>query len=192
MTLGAGGAWKRVERRRNVRGRFAEDGRARGAKLIGAAVAPKRADGRDSMPARGQDVMLAIAPHAAIVGLEPLTLENVGDQLRLVLEAPAKLVAVSRLEVMLKVEMAQDPLGVDKRFCRAKEEARSCGAQFSKRLLHPVIDGRFEKTFDRIPAAIDLERLLGIALAVQRLGETSAQRRPDDPVQFRGRRRDSS
>ncbi len=112
-------AWKRVEGRRNVRGRRAEDGCARGAKLICAAVAPKRADGRDSMPARGQDVMLAIAPHAAIVGLEPLPLENVGNQLRLVLEAPAKLIAVSRLEVMLKVEMAQDAL-------RRRQEVLPC------------------------------------------------------------------
>ena len=43
--------------------------------------------------------MLAIAPHAAIVGLEPLTLENVSDKVRLVLKAAAKLVAVSPLEM---------------------------------------------------------------------------------------------
>ena len=90
--------------------------------------------------------MLAIAPHAAIVGLEPLTLENVSNQVRLVLKAAAKLVAVSRLEMMLKVEVAKNPLRVDKGFRRAKEEARSRGAQFGKRLLHAVIDGRFEKT----------------------------------------------
>lgn len=136
--------------------------------------------------------MLAIAPHAAIVGLEPLTLEDVTNKVGLVLKAATKLVAIGRLEVLLKVEVAEDPLGVDKGLRRAKEEARSRGAQFSKRLPHPVIDGSFEKTFDRIPTAIDLERLLGITFAVKRLGETSAQRRSDDPVQFRGRRRDSS
>ena len=142
------------------------------------------------MPARGQDVMLAIAPHAAIVRLEPLTLENVSDQVCLVLKAPAKLVAIGRLEVSLKVEMAEDPLCVDEGFRRAKEEARSRGAQIGKRLLHAVIDDRFEKTIGRIPVAIDLERFLGIAFAVQRLGETSAQRRSNDPVQFGGRRGD--
>ena len=173
-------------------GRFAEGRRARGAKLIGAAVAPQRADGRNPMPARGQDVMLAIAPHAAIVGLEPLALENVSDQVRLVLKAPAELVAVGRLEVTLKVEVGEDPLGVDEGLRRAKEEARSRGAQFASASFTPVIDDSLEKTFGRIAAAIDLERLLGIALAVQRLGETSAQRRPDDPGEFRGRRRASS
>ena len=126
------------------------------------------------MPARGQDVMLAIAPHAAIVGLEPLALENVSNQVRLVLKPAAKLVAVSRLEVTLKVEMAEDPLRVDERFRGAKEEARSRGAQFSQRLVHALVDESLEKTFGRIAAAIDLERLLGIAFAIQRLGETSA------------------
>ena len=92
--------------------------------------------------------MLAIAPHAAIVGLEPLTLKNVSNQVRLVLEAAAKLVAVSRFEVTLKVEVAEDPLGVDKGFRRAKEEARSRGAQFGERLLHAVIHESFEKTLD--------------------------------------------
>ena len=96
-----------------MRRRFAQGRRARGAKLIGAAVAPQRADGRDSMPARGQDVMLAIAPHAAIVGLEPLTLEDVTNKVGLVLKAATKLVAIGRLEVLLKVEVAEDPLGVD-------------------------------------------------------------------------------
>jgi len=110
--------------------------------------------------------MLAIAPHAAIVGLESLTLKNVSNKVRLVLKAAAKLVAIGRLEVTLKVEVAEDPLGVDKGLRRAKEEARSRGAQFSKRLPHPVIDGSFEKTFDRIPAAIDLERLLGITFTL--------------------------
>jgi len=144
------------------------------------------------MSGRGQDVMLAIAPHAAIVGLEPLTLENVSNQVRLVLEAAAKFVAVRSLEVTRKVEAAKDPLRKDKGFCRAKKEARSRGAQFAKCLLHAVVHESFEKTVGRIPAAIDLERLLGITLAVQRLGETSAQRRPDDPVQFGGRGRDSA
>ena len=65
------------------------------------------------------------------------------------------------------------------------------GAQIGKRLLYAVIDDSFEKTVGRIPAAIDFDRLLWITFAVERLGETSAQRRPDDPIQFRGRRRDS-
>ena len=110
--------------------------------------------------------MLAIAPHAAIIGLELLALENVGNQVRLVLEAAAKLVAVSPLEMTRKVEMAEDPLRVDLRFGRAKEQARSCAAQFGKRLLDAVIDESFEKTVGRIPVAIDLERFLGITLAV--------------------------
>jgi len=136
--------------------------------------------------------MLAITPHAAIVGLEPLTLKNVSNQVRLVLKAPTKLVAIGRLKMTLKVEVAEDPLGVDQGFGRAEEEARPCGAQIGKRLLYAVIDDGFEKTVGRIPAAIELERLLGIAFTAQSLGETSAQRRPDDPVQFGGRRRDSS
>ena len=110
--------------------------------------------------------MPAIAPHAAIVGLESLTLKNVSNQVGLVLEAAAELVAVSRLEVMLQAEVAEYPLRVDKGLRRAKEEARSLGAQFGKRLLYAFIDGRFEKTFDRISATIDLERLLWIAFAV--------------------------
>ena len=60
--------------------------------------------------------MLAIAPHAAIVGLEPLTHENVSNQVRLVLKAAAELVAVSPLEVTLKVEVAEDTLRVDEGF----------------------------------------------------------------------------
>ena len=144
------------------------------------------------MPARGQDVMLTIAPHAAIVGLEPLTVKNVSNQVRLVLKAAAELVAIGRLKMTLKVEVAEDPLGVDKGLRRAKEEARSRGAQIGKRLLYAVIDDSFEKTVGRIPAAIDFDRLLWITFAVKRLGETSAQRRPDDPIQFSGRRRDSS
>ena len=68
--------------------------------------------------------MLAIAPHAAIVGLEPLTLEDVTNKVGLVLKAATKLVAIGRLEVPLKVEVAgEDPLGVDQGFRRAKEEA---------------------------------------------------------------------
>ena len=109
--------------------------------------------------------MLAIAQHAAIVGLEPLTLKNVANQVRLVLKAAAKLVAIGRLKMALKVEVAKDPLGVDEGFRRAKEEARPSAAQIGKRLLYAVIDGSFEKTFDRIPGAINLERLLGIAIA---------------------------
>ena len=181
-----------MEGRRNLRGRFAESRRARGAKLIGAAVAPKRANGRDSVPARGQDVMLAIAPHPAIAGIEPLTLEDVSNQVGLVLEAAAKLVAISRLEVMLEAEVAKNPLRVDKGLRRAKEEARSRGPQIGKRLLHAVVDDSFEKTFARVPTAIELERNLRIAFTAQSLGETSAQRGPDDPVQFGGRRRTSS
>lgn len=65
--------------------------------------------------------MLAIAPHAAIAGLEPLTLENVSDQVRLVLKSAAKLVAVGRLEMMLKAEVAENPLRVYERFRGAKE-----------------------------------------------------------------------
>ena len=60
--------------------------------------------------------MLAIAQHAAIVGLEPLTLKNVANQVRLVLKAAAKLVAIGRLKMALKVEVAKDPLGVDEGF----------------------------------------------------------------------------
>ena len=118
------------------------------------------------MPARGQDVVLAIAPHAAIVGLEPFTLKNVSNQVGLVLKAPAKLVAVGPLEVMLKVEVGKNPLRVDEGFRRAKEEARSRGPQIGKRLLHAVIDDGFEQTLGRVPAAIDLERLLRVTLAV--------------------------
>ena len=46
--------------------------------------------------------MPAIAPHAAIVGLELLALEDVSDQVRFVLKTAAEFVAVRRLEVMLK------------------------------------------------------------------------------------------
>ena len=109
--------------------------------------------------------MLAVAPHAAIVGFEPLTLENVRNQVRLVLKTAAKLVAVGRLEVMLKAEVAEDTLRVDKGFRRAQEEARSRGALFGERLLHAVIDESFEKTRGPVPAAIVLEGLLGIPFA---------------------------
>ena len=50
------------------------------------------------MPARRQHVMFAVAPHAAIVGLEPFALENVSNEVRLVLKPAAKLVAIGRLE----------------------------------------------------------------------------------------------
>ncbi len=126
------------------------------------------------MPARRQDVMLAIAPHAAIVGLKPLAFENVSDEVRLVLKPAAKLVAVSRLEVTLEVEMGEDPLRVDEGFRGAKEEARSRGAELSQRFVYALVDESLEQPFGRIAAAIDLERLLGIAFAIQRLGETSA------------------
>src|ERR1700677_3664485 len=118
------------------------------------------------MTARGQDIMLAIAPHAAIVRLEPLALKNVANQVRLILKAAAKLVAIGRLKMTLKVEMAEDPLRVDEGFRRAKKEARPRGAQIGKRLLHAVVHDSFEKTVGRIPATIDLERLLWITLAV--------------------------
>ena len=127
----------------------------------------------DSVPARGRDVVLAVPPHAAIVSLEPFTLENVSNQVRLVLKAAAKLVAIGCVKVTLKVEAAENPLRVDEGFCGAEEEARSRGAQLGKRLLHAVIDVGFKETFGRIPAAVDLKRLLGITFAIQRLGETS-------------------
>jgi len=136
--------------------------------------------------------MPAIAPHAAIVGLELLALEDVSDQVSLVLKTAAEFVAVRRLEVMLKTEMAKNPLRVDQGFRCAKEQPRSCTAQFRKRLLYAVVDDSFEKTFARVPTAIELERNLRIAFTAQSLGETSAQRGPDDPVQFGGRRRTSS
>ena len=110
--------------------------------------------------------MPAIALHAAIVGLELLALEDVSDQVSLVLKASPKLVAVGRLEVMLKTEMAKNPLRVDKGLRRAKEEARSRSPRIGKRLLHAVIDDSFEKTFGRVPTAIELERNLRIAFAV--------------------------
>jgi hypothetical protein len=116
----------------------------------------------------------------------------VSNQIRLVLETSAKLIAVGRLEMMIEAEVAKDPRRVDKGLGCAKKEARPRCAQFGKRLPHSVIDGRFEKTLDRIPAAIDLESLLRIGVAVKRLGKTSAQRGPDDPVQIRCRRGDSS
>ena len=58
------------------------------------------------MPARRQNIVLTIAPHAAIVGLEPFMLKNVSNQIRFVLKAAAKLVAIGRLKNTLKVEMA--------------------------------------------------------------------------------------
>src|SRR5260370_35309131 len=83
--------------------------RSRLAKLPLAAIAPKRADGRDPMPARRDHVVLAIAPHATIAGLESLALENMDDQIALVLIAAAELPAVYALEMAPEVELPQDP-----------------------------------------------------------------------------------
>ena len=67
------------------------------------------------MPARRNDVVLAIAPHAAILSLKSLAFENKGDQIAFVLVAAIEFGAVDALEIMSKIEMAQDALGVNGR-----------------------------------------------------------------------------
>ena len=59
------------------------------------------------MTARGQNVMLAVSPHATIVSLKLLALEDVSNQVRLVLKTAAKLIAVGRFKVALKIEVAE-------------------------------------------------------------------------------------
>ena len=41
-----------------------------------------------------------------------LALENMGHQIRLVLKAPVEFVAISRLEMAIEIEVAQNALGV--------------------------------------------------------------------------------
>src|SRR5438552_3366788 len=114
MPLAAAGR-KRAKSRRHGARRRAQDRRSRLAKLLLAAITPKRADDRDRVPACRDDVMPAIAPHAAIAGVERPALENMADQIALVLMAPVELSPIDSLEITLKIEMTQDALRVDDR-----------------------------------------------------------------------------
>ena len=77
----------------------------------------------ESRPARGDHVISAIAPHAAIARLEPLALENMGDQIAFVVVAAIELGAVHPLEMALKIEVSQDALRINGRLCGAETTA---------------------------------------------------------------------
>ena len=55
--------------------------------------------------------MFAVAPHAAIGGLESWLVKNAGDEIALVVVAAIEFRAVDRVEMALKIEMAQNGLG---------------------------------------------------------------------------------
>ena len=66
-------------------------------------------------------------------------------QIRLVLKAAVELVAVSRLEMAIEAEVAQNAAGVNDRLRRAEKKPRSLRTQFRKRLFDAVIDDGLEK-----------------------------------------------
>ena len=107
---------------------------------------------------------------------------SMGHQIRLVLKAAAEFVAISRLEMAIEVEVAQNALSVNDRLRRAEKQSRSRRAQVRKRLIDAVIDHGLEQSDCRIAAAVGLERLLRVAFGPEEFGETAAQGRADDPA----------
>src|SRR5208282_5331183 len=170
-------------RRRRAQGRG-----ARLNKLACAAVAPKRANRGNSVPARRNDVVLAIAPHAAILSLKSLAFENKGDQIAFILVAAIELGAVHALEITSKIEMTQNALGIHGGLCGAQKQSRPRRAKIRQGLAHAIVDDSLEQTPRRIAPAVNAERLLRIAGPAEHFREAPSQRRTDDPGQFgRGR-----
>src|ERR1700737_4105454 len=63
---------------------------ARLAQFLFASVAPHCSDGRDPMPGRRNDIMLAVPQHHAVACIDPALDENMVDEFALVLEATAR------------------------------------------------------------------------------------------------------
>ena len=122
---------------RNLLRAGAEDGGAGGAEFGLAAVAPQRADGRDGVPARADHVVLAIAPHRAGFGREPLLGEDMGDEVALVVETPVEFRAVSRVEMRGEAEAVEDADRIDAGLRCAKNQARAATFQRVERLGTP-------------------------------------------------------
>ena len=110
----------------DFRGMRAERRRPGLAKLLFAAVTPKRADGRDRVPPRGDDIVLAIAPHDAIAGVDPALAKNMGDEVALVLETAVEFGPVCGFEIAIEIEVLQDAGRVDLGLGGAENEARPC------------------------------------------------------------------
>src|SRR5208337_4820843 len=172
----------------NLGGRSAERSRRYGAKLLLAAEAPQGADGRYVMPARPDDVVLAIAPHDAVAGVEPTLGKDMGDELALVLAAAVELRAVNRLEVAVEAEAVEDARGINGGLGGAENEPRPGRLHLRQRLVDPFIDRRLEKALRSIARAIDGERLLGVPRPAQHVRERPPQRRADDPGKIGARR----
>ena len=105
MGLGAGEAPEGVG---NLRGMRAERRRLGLAKFLFAAVTPQRADGRDRVPSRRDDIVPAVAPHDAIAGVEPALAENMGDEVALVLATAIEFGAVGGLEIAIEIEALEN------------------------------------------------------------------------------------
>ena len=137
---------KRRKGVRNLGRRHAQRRRARLAKLPLVAISPKRANGRDRMSARGDDVVPAIAPHAAIASVQFSALENVGDQIALVLVASVEFRAVNALEMALKIEVTQDAVCVDAWLGRAEEQPRPSRAEVRQGFPDAIVDDGVEQS----------------------------------------------
>ena len=144
------------------------------------------------MSARRNDVVFAIAPHAAILSLKSLAFKNKGDQIAFVVVAAIELGAVHALEITSKIEMTQNALGINGGLCRAQKQSRPRRAKIRQGVAHAIVDDGFEQALRRIAPAVDGERLLRIAGPAEHFREGPPQRRTDDPGQFgRGRRASS-
>ena len=177
------------ERGRNVGRAGAEEGGAGGAQFGLAAVAPERADRRNAVPARADHVVLAVAPHDAGPGREPLFGEDVGDEVALVVEPAVEFGAVGGVETAAEIEALEDADRVDAGLRGAQHEARAGGGQRVQRLRDAVVDGSLEQPGGAVARAIDFERRLGLLGAAEPVGEGAPERRADDPRQVLGRRR---
>src|ERR1700687_5749298 len=134
------GLRKPPEGRGDLRRPGTKRSRARLAQFLFASVAPHRSDGRDPMPRRRNDIMLAVPQHHAVACIDPALDENMVDEFALVLEATAKFGAVGGFEIAFEIEMAQDSRRVNDGLRGAEKKARPRPVQSPQRLPDAVID----------------------------------------------------
>src|SRR5690348_14461129 len=153
-SLAAGARQARGERARAL----AEEVRARIGELASVAEAPQGADSADAMRPRRRHVEVPVADHHRTLRADHPALDQVADQLRLVVEAPARLGSVDALEVPRQPEVAEDARGRPARLGGDHQQGPGQARGGLEHLGHPVVDRVLEETHVVVARPVVTER----------------------------------
>ena len=144
-------------------------------------VPPQHADRADAVCMRRAHVVPTVADHRASGGIDAFAREQMGDELRLVVERSGEIGAIDAREVRSEAEVRDDPLRVGLRLRRAHVKHGAGGRERGDDLRDAVADDILAPARLGVAGAIVSERVLdcaGSSVASSRANEC-AQRRPD-------------